>query len=252
MAGWPKWATAHFKGSIVTEKVCRDRASWMLCRDRLFLAATGCVGQVHDQACVRTIGLHGRRDARATAQRARTTEILNSVSRQKLCVATGLGLGLDDQGRDRVPLGTGSRLGIMSRARRAKDRRPCVATWNRCRDKGLSLLCRDGEFSIATEDLRKSVAAESFVSRQQYFSVELKSVTTRLAVWCRDKAWLAGPCHDRARSARDRARSVRDSAHSLARCARQHVHYALTVQTVKPQENSIFLKNGKMVISIKI
>ena len=33
---------------IVTEKVCRDRASWALCRNRLFLVETGCAGQAHD------------------------------------------------------------------------------------------------------------------------------------------------------------------------------------------------------------
>ena len=42
MARWPEWATAHFLVSVVIKKVCRDKASRALCRDRLFLVMTGC------------------------------------------------------------------------------------------------------------------------------------------------------------------------------------------------------------------
>ena len=59
----PEWATAHCEASVMTEKVYRDRASWALCRDRLFLVPTRRAGQVHDRAYVRTTGLRGRRDA---------------------------------------------------------------------------------------------------------------------------------------------------------------------------------------------
>ena len=44
----------------MTEKVCRDKASWALCRNRLFLFATGCTGQAHEQTCVCATGLRGR------------------------------------------------------------------------------------------------------------------------------------------------------------------------------------------------
>ena len=62
------------------------------------------------------------------------------------------------------PLGTESQPWAVSRAGLDKAGRPCVATWRRCRDRGPILLCHDREFSIATENLRKSVAIGNFVS----------------------------------------------------------------------------------------
>ena len=53
----PEWVIAHCKASVDTEKVYRDRASWVPCHDKLFLVATGCAGQAHDQACVHTTSL---------------------------------------------------------------------------------------------------------------------------------------------------------------------------------------------------
>ena len=69
-------------------------------RNRLFPIVIGSVDQAHNKAC------------------ARVTGILGPVSRHNFNVATGLGLGLDDQGRDRVRAGTGrlrSRQGSLSR-----------------------------------------------------------------------------------------------------------------------------------------
>ena len=40
----PEWAIAHCEALVATEKVCRDRASWVLCRNKIFLVAIGCAG----------------------------------------------------------------------------------------------------------------------------------------------------------------------------------------------------------------
>ena len=59
----PVWATAHCEASVATEKFYCDRASWALCRDRLFLVTTGCAGKAHDRARARATGPSGHRVA---------------------------------------------------------------------------------------------------------------------------------------------------------------------------------------------
>ena len=118
-------------------------------------------------------GLRGRLGcARDSATRVHE-KILGSVSRQDFRVVTGLGLGLGDQGRDKGalcrdkgPLAVGSRPWTVSRPGLDKAERPCVATWKRCHDRGPILLCCDKEFSIAIENLRRSVTIENLLSRQ--------------------------------------------------------------------------------------
>ena len=87
----PEWATALCEALVATKKVCRDKASWALCRDRLFLVATGCASQAHDRACVHE-----------------TTQYTRAIENSWLHVATGFSC------RDKAGAGTrrpGSRQG---------------------------------------------------------------------------------------------------------------------------------------------
>ena len=79
-------------------------------------------------------------------------------------------------------------------------------------------LRRDKVFNVATGFW----AARTFVSRQRHFIVELKSVVTNffsittglavlcrnIAFWCCDRAGLAGRCRDRARTTERAARAT--------------------------------------------
>ena len=71
--------------------LCRDRVSLALCHDRVFRVATGFLGQVHDPAWARAIGMRGL----ATGMRECKTED------RDVHVATGFPGILDGLGHDR-------------------------------------------------------------------------------------------------------------------------------------------------------
>ena len=99
-----------------------------------------------------------------------------------------------------------------------------------CRDieamsqQGPSLLCHDREFSIATENFRRSFTTENFLSRQERpfgVTIQTSDVVTR-------SGWLGGVMTERAPSVHDSTSDkARQSAvahttmSDYAQCARQ-------------------------------
>ena len=81
-------ATAHCEASVVTEKVCRNRASWALCRDILFLVAIGCIGQAHNRACEHATSLRGQQ-GRVSDKNSRPRVMIGVLHYDKAGVGTG-------------------------------------------------------------------------------------------------------------------------------------------------------------------
>ena len=145
----PKWATAHCEALVAIEEVYRDRASWALCRDRLFLVAKGCAGQAHDRACELTKGLRGQ------LERARDRNSRPRVATGVLC-------------RDKAGVGTGrprSRQGVLCRDKAlwvvGRDHGQCR---NRIWTRQGGLVSRHGN-GVAIEDQSSFVVTENSLSR---------------------------------------------------------------------------------------
>ena len=78
-AGGPERATAHFGSFVAIEKLCPNKVSLALCRNRVFRVATP--GHVHDTIWARAMDMCARPNERAIATRAQSTELPDSMSR---------------------------------------------------------------------------------------------------------------------------------------------------------------------------